>query len=256
MNVKHGVSKVIKLAEALIKGYGRINYKGKGKINVIDVGSIGSLPAPWYQHSRKIKNLLKFEPQDKSSAHKNVITIDKALWSEKGTRPFYIYKGFNSTGSSLFEQNFDYVNENFEELRKIGSKHLVETWHDRSTLIRTVNIECITLDNVLNEMSPKITFDFLKVDAQGAEYEILMGAKDFLKNECIGLHLELFNKPLYKGMKLFEDVASYLEDFEFILYKKIGPNGSFDSQYDCIFIRNPGLESKNHLIDLLKEVYK
>ena len=41
MGVKRGIYKLIKQADALVKGYGKINYRVKGKINVIDVGSIG-----------------------------------------------------------------------------------------------------------------------------------------------------------------------------------------------------------------------
>ncbi|NJL13755.1 MAG: hypothetical protein HC913_12625 [Microscillaceae bacterium] len=32
-----------------------VNYKDRGVINLIDVGAVGDLPAPWFRHPEKIK---------------------------------------------------------------------------------------------------------------------------------------------------------------------------------------------------------
>jgi hypothetical protein len=77
----------------------------------------------------------------------------------------------------------------------------------------------------------------LKIDAQGAEYPILKGAEKLLSGSCIGLHLELFVIPLYKGIKLLDEVKGYLRGFGFELLKKFPAHGSFDSQHDCLFLK-------------------
>ncbi len=242
------------LLESIFK-YGVINQRDKGVINFIDVGSIGRLPSPWYQNARAIKNILKFEPQDPAAVKKNEIVIDKVVWKENTTRPFYIYRGNDSHGASLFEQNFEYVDRNFEELKRKGPRKLSSTWHKRSTLIKTIDAECVSLDEVLEELDLSFSFDFCKIDAQGAEYEILLGASKYLKEHCIGLQLELFNIPLYKGIKLFDEVEKLMESYGFFLYKKLPFHGSFNSQNDCIFLRREVSEEKKDVLKAIKEVY-
>jgi FkbM family methyltransferase len=256
ISITRPVRKIAKKIRNRLTGDSIINYRGLGKINVIDVGSLGNLPEPWLSNSRYIKNLLSFEPLENAGRKKNVIISASALWSEKCKKQFYIYKGFRSSGSSLFEQNFEYVGKNYEKLKNIGPRHLAETWRKRSQLVKAVEIECETLDSVIDDLNVPFSFDFLKIDAQGAEYEILLGAKDFLRDSCIGLHLELFNIPLYKGIKLLPDVVELLNLHEFELAKKMPLHGSFNSQNDCLFLRKDVPSEKKEIYDLIRTIYR
>lgn len=239
-----------------LSGNGIINYKNQGRINFIDVGSLGNLPEPWLSNSKYILNLLSFEPLESAKTNRNIIVSSNALWSEDCVKPFYIYKGFKSSGSSLYEQNFEYVNKYFSSLKEIGPKYLADSWHDRSELLKVTDIECKTLDTTIKYLNLPFTFDFIKIDAQGAEYEILNGALDFLKNSCIGLQLELFNIPLYKGIKLLPEVAEFLNELGFVMVKKLDYHGTFNSQNDCIFLKNDIPEEKKEIKQLLKHIYK
>lgn len=256
LNISRPVRKLAKKIRNWVSGNSVINYRGRGRINLIDVGSLGSLPEPWLSNARHIRNLLSFEPLENAANRKNVIVSSKALWSEKCRKPFYVYKGFRSSGSSLFEQNFEFVDRNFEELKKRGPKQLAETWRERSALIRSTEIDCVTLDSVIEDLKVPFSFDFLKIDAQGAEYDILLGAQDFLRNSCIGLHLELFNIPLYKGIKLLPEVTDFLSHQGFELVKKMEFHGSFDSQNDCIFLRRNVPEDKKEISELITSIYR
>ncbi|MBS1736487.1 MAG: FkbM family methyltransferase [Bacteroidetes bacterium] len=199
-----------------------------------------------------IKTLLKFEPRDEKVSIKNIITLDVALFNINATLPFYIYKGFNQTGSSLFKQNYEYVKENFEELSKHGPLHLSETWFERSELVREEKLLCRRLDDILKEKNISSNFHFIKIDAQGAEFEILQGGENTLKN-CIGLHLELFSVPLYQGIKLLPDVEQFLSSAGFTLVKKFPAHGTFDSQNDCVFLKlNTTLTRE---LKLIKNIY-
>lgn len=225
----------------------KINYQGKGLINLIDVGSVGGLPRPWRENANSIRFLLNFEPNDSPQAGVDFTTYNTAVWEKDETRPFYIYG--DGTGSSLFRQNFDYVKSNLDALKTRGPRHLAETWIERSSLKQTTEIKCRSLDNVLREFQTR--FHFLKIDAQGAEYQILKGASDLLSGPCIGLYLELFTIPLYEGIKLLPEVQSYLSDFGFELIKKFPAHGSFDSQHDCLFLKN----SQGEELKRIKYVY-
>ena len=148
------------------------------------------------------------------------------------------YSGSGGAGSSLIRQNIEYVDENFEMLRRRGPRKLAETWHDRSSLIETADIECKCLDDVLDESGDHAEYNFMKIDAQGAELAILRGATRLLERECVGLQLELFLLPPYEGAPLMDEVISFLADYGFRVAKKFPPHGSFDSQQDCLFLRD------------------
>jgi len=234
-------------------GKGVINFRRKGPVNLIDVGSAGTLPYPWKKNPHLIRNLLKFEPRDEATHLPHVITVSSALWEENCERDFYIYRGRKGSGSSLFEQNYEYVAEHFEELRKHGPQGLAKTWFERSRLERVERIACRTLDDVLEELGQPFSYHFLKIDAQGAEYPILRGAEKLLSGSCIGLHLELFIIPLYKGIRLLDEVQGYLRGFGFELLKKFPAHGSFDSQHDCLFLKE---NSNSKIENIIRTIYE
>lgn len=251
-SIKKVKGKIKKIADTMFSSNYKLNHQDRGLINFIDVGSVGGLPDPWRANANQIKFLLNFEPNESPRRGTNVLTYNSALWEQEATLPFYIYQGGNGSGSSLFEQNFDYVRSNYETLRQSGRRDLAETWFERSGLVRQTEIKCRTLDNVLDEEFPSTPFHFLKIDAQGAEYNILKGASKLLLESCVGLHLELFTLPLYKGSVLLEDVSSYLSDFGFRLAKKFPAHGTFDSQHDCLFVKS---QKKSEVLSLIHKLY-
>ena len=203
---------------------------------MIDVGSTGGLQPPWDKHEAKIKYLLNFEPNNRPVRRKHICTYNTALWECEAELPFYIYKGHSGAGSSLFQQNFEYVDAHWNQLRGQGPEPLARTWHDRSKHVRTAVLKCRKLDDVLDAEGLQDKLHFLKVDAQGAEGQILRGAERFLENQCVGLQLELFRIPLYKGIMLIQEVTELLQAHGFALVLQMPPHGSFDSQSDCIFM--------------------
>ena len=230
----------------------KLNHRNHGLIGFIDVGSTGGLPDPWNSNANLVKFLLNFEPNESPTRGPHFMTYNTAVWESEKTLPFYIYKGFNATGSSLFKQNFAYVRNNYDDLKGRGPQHLAETWVDRSQLVKTIELKCRTIDNVLRDEFPSTQFHFMKIDAQGAEYNILMGSQALLSSSCIGLHLELFVLPLYEGINLLDKVEEYLSDFGFRMAKKFPAHGTFDSQHDCLFLKEQG-EPK--LLALIRQVY-
>jgi FkbM family methyltransferase len=234
-----------------ISGDGVVNFRNRGIVNFIDVGSVGKLPAPWNAHAQKIHHLLKFEPRDRPLYTPNVTTLNVALWSDNAELDFYIYEGLGGSGSSLFRQNIDYVRENFETLKKRGDPKLAETWFERSRLVRTERLVCRKLDDVLSELQRQ--YHFAKIDAQGAEYEILRGAEGWLRADCLGLQLELFTLPLYQGIPLLPEVREYLRGFGFEMVKQYPAHGTFDSQHDCVFLKTQAVNPA--VLDTIRGVY-
>ena len=231
----------------------KLNHRGEGVIGFIDIGSIGGLPEPWRYNANYIKFLLNFDPNGFSKRGRNTLTYNSAVWEREETLPFYIYKGINNTGSSLFKQNFDYVKRNYNELKGKGPKRLAETWFDRSQLVNTIELECRPIDAILSDECHSLPFHFMKIDAQGAEYNILKGAHKFLSQNCLGLHLELFVLPLYEGIALLEEVEEFLKNYGFRLVKKFPAHGTFDSQHDCLFLKE---NADPEVINLIRKIYR
>jgi FkbM family methyltransferase len=212
-------------------------------VGFIDVGSVGALPDPWDAHAYMIRRLLKFEPLDRSASDPNVTTMDVALWERDEERDFYVNRV--PDGSSLLPQNFEYVRANFETLRTRGPSALADSWFERSELERIERLQCRALDAVLEEVGDQ--FDFLKIDAQGAELQILKGGERFLRHQCQGLHLELFTIPLYSGGALMPEVIEWLGEYGFSLLYQAPAHGTFVSQHDCLFLK-PGDSAVHHAV--------
>lgn len=80
----------------------------------------------------------------------------------------------------------------------------------------------------------------------------MRGAEKLLRETCVGLHLELFEIPLYKGIKLLPEVVEYVKGFDFELVKKFPAHGSFDSQHDCVFLKKG---QKGRIVDTIQQIY-
>jgi len=250
------LKRVFNKLKRLTSKKGRVNYKNTGTINLVDIGAVGDLPEPWFDNSFHVKNLLRFEPNEKSpKTGKHVTTCNFALSNKNETRDFYIYKGFSGSGSSFYEQNIKYIDEHWDDLKNIGPSELANTWHERSQLDRKVQIKCKTLDTALANQDSDISYDFVKIDAQGAEYEILSGAEHFLSSSCLGLQLELFNFPILKGIKLDKEVEAWLSQRGFYLAKTFPPHGSFNCSSDFLFLREDGMTFNPEKFLLIKRIY-
>jgi hypothetical protein len=102
-----------------------------------------------------------------------------------------------------------------------------------SETLRTVEkrpVDLVSLDHLLE--SKTITIpppDFLSIDTQGSEFEILQGAKTTLRTGTLALVLEVSFHPIYKDQKLFGDITEFLsgERFNFVSFLHIGELAPF-----------------------------
>ena len=80
---------------------------------------------------------------------------------------------------------------------------------------KTVLVNESTLDEITsqNNLNP----DFIKVDTQGTELDILKNADNAIK-ECLMIESEAEIIPMYSGQSLFHDVSSFLYEKDFQLF--------------------------------------
>jgi FkbM family methyltransferase len=69
----------------------------------------------------------------------------------------------------------------------------------------------------LDEIPEVAGTDFLKIDVQGAELDVLRGAKRMLQSVAV-VHAEVEFVPLYHGQPLFADVDAYLRQAGFVFH--------------------------------------
>jgi FkbM family methyltransferase len=80
----------------------------------------------------------------------------------------------------------------------------------------SVEIETTTLDQFC-EMENVANIDFLQIDVQGADLDVLEGAIKLLSKSVLGIQIEVEFAELYKGQPLFADIDSFLKRQNFTL---------------------------------------
>ena len=84
-------------------------------------------------------------------------------------------------------------------------------------VIAKKEINTVSLDSFLPKSGiPSI--DFLHLDTQGTELDILQGAQSFLSSSIVGVKCEVEFAPLYEGQALFGDVDGFLRQHGFVLF--------------------------------------
>lgn len=219
----------------------------KDKILFIDIGAAGGVISRW----KKIESLMSsvsFEPDKESFVNlkKNKKKNDKifniALSDKVGFKNFYICR--EGEKSSFYKPNYELI-KNYPNPKRYDIK-------------KKIKFKVNKLDNIAN-FKP----DFIKIDTQGSELEILKGSKKNLI-KCIGLEVEVEFQEIYKNQKLFDDVFKFLKNngFEFIdfsektywQYKntsKLGQNLIFGN---ALFMKNDNLVKKFNIKEIRKYI--
>ena len=84
--------------------------------------------------------------------------------------------------------------------------------------------------------------DFLSIDTQGAEYDILTGARQVLQQSTLAVYLEVEFHPMYAGQKLFGDISSLLAGQGFLFVGFSGEVSPFTPCHSPITLRGGGIQ--------------
>lgn len=157
------------------------------------------------------------------------------FFSEKGvlqkTNSFAV---FNSDGdvkvninydpytSSVFPANPEYQNFYFPYPAPAGDY----VFGVAATRHRQIEVPMVSLDSFSTRTGAPV--DWIAMDTQGAEFEILEGAEQCCATTLVGFSAEVEFHPLYEGQKLFSDVATLAARHGFHLARLTPhPAGSF-----------------------------
>ena len=212
----------------------------KNKIVALDVGAQGGFNSDTFfpkKYDHFFEEIL-IEPID-SEAKKiknKKFLINKGLWSEKIKKKLYILD--NRLGSSsMYEPN-----KNSFDLHNIQEKK-----YNDYKITRSIEIECDTLANQLTGLKIN-NLDYLKIDTQGAEFEILKGLGNF-RPLLIKIEAHFFS--MYKNVPSWHKLINLLYELNYVLidWKDIGDhNTRIPAEADMIFIPNFNNEVGKELI--------
>ena len=118
---------------------------------------------------------------------------------------------------------------------------------DDYKITRSIEVECDTISSQLTELKIN-NLDYLKIDTQGAELEILRGIGNY-RPLLIKIEAHFFS--MYKNVPSWHELVNYLYNLNYVLIdlKNIGKhNTRVPAEADMIFIPNFDIKDGKELI--------
>ena len=169
-------------------------------------------------------------------AKQNYKVISKGLWSTNCKKKLYVL-GKRSGSSSIYKPNkdgfdlYNYKKKNFS-LFDVSEE---------------IDIECTTVKESLNKLNIK-HLDFLKIDTQGSELEILKGLGEYLP---LLMKIEVQIVPMYENIPNWSELVNHLYKINYMTCEWIEIGGHLTrspAEMDMIFIPNYLTESGKKII--------
>ncbi len=169
----------------------------------VDIGSSGGIN-PLFIDSFKGSKFIACDPLDQKSLE-SLVTIedeggsleflgDTLIWDKNETVPFYICQ--KREVSSIFAPNQKFINEFLHP--------------ERFDVVDVLDLPATTLDSLVKD-----PIDYLKIDVQGASFEVLTGARNQLMSNSPMLEIELEFEQVYENQKLIEDTLTMLRSYNY-----------------------------------------
>jgi FkbM family methyltransferase len=176
---------------------------------LVDVGARGGLKQDWRPAARHLQ-VIGFEPEASEYEALRARTPDDgtlrlfgvALHNRPGRVTFQVTRDRGL--SSIFEPNRRFL-DGFPDA-------------DRFDITERVDVETATLDALVAATPAIKDIDFLKVDTQGSELFVLEGALQVLRDQAVGVEVEVEFNQIYRDQPLFADVDRLLRDAGFELF--------------------------------------
>ena len=166
------------------------------------------------------------EAEAKKLSDQNYKVISKGLWSKNCKKKLYVL-GKRSGSSSMYKPNESTFN-------LYGFKKKDFPLFDIS---EEIDVECTTIQESLDKFNTK-NLDFLKIDTQGSELEILKGLGDYLP---LMMKIEVQIVPMYENVPNWSELVNYLYKINYMTceWVEIGSHITrTPAEIDMIFIPN------------------
>lgn len=151
-----------------------------------------------------------------SNIRKNFLLLPHCLGREDGEGVLHITD--NPYGSSLYRPNPQFSGY-YGEVTPTGAARYDSIMGDWCRVVREMPVGVRSLDSLLatGEVDAALTPDFVSLDTQGSERDVLLGARNALRSTVLAVAVEMEFLPIYQGQPLASDVLSLLasEGFDF-----------------------------------------
>lgn len=163
-----------------------------------------------------------FDILSRNTAHDSrTFCLNQAIYSNKGTKVLNV--NVSSATNSLLTTD--------QRASIFWGEQLLDT-------TSYIEVPTTTIDLFCNENNI-FCIDILKMDVQGGEFSVLLGAKDMLANQNISLiYSELITCPTYVGQHKLHEYLSLLDSFGYLLLDFFNPVRSHNQliQADALFV--------------------
>ena len=220
----------------------------KNKILALDVGAQGGFNSDNFlpeKYNVFFKPIL-VEPL-KEEAEKlrkeNEYVIANGLWSKS------IKKEINILGNRLGSSSMYQPDPNLFDLHNIKKKDYINY-----KITNKVEVQCETLADSLNSLSIQ-KLDYLKIDTQGAELEILKGIGNF---RPLIIKIESHIHSMYKEVPNWSELINFLYKLNYIVidWKGIGSHSTrVPAEMDMVLIPNFNEENGKRIINQNEEKF-
>jgi len=177
--------------------------KNKITFTLIDVGARGEIQPIWKPIMGNLK-IIGFEPDEKEFKslvfnNPNNKYFNIALSNKNEIKKLFVTS--DPSCSSLYKPNFDYI--------KIFEPN---NWLSRK-IVSTQEIKCERLDLLYSD-----EVDYIKIDTQGSELKILMGAEEILVNQHPIVSCETWCSKIYDKAPNFNEIVNYMTSLGYELF--------------------------------------
>jgi len=182
-------------------------------LGFIDIGARGGIH-PLVEPLAGVTAILGFEPDAEECVRMRQELGTNSPWAVWDVEPCALaetagdatlYRFNTPTNDSLRPANQQMVDRyNVKTLAPLG----------------TLALQTTTLDEVLWQLRPHESFwgEFIKIDTQSTEYEVLQGSLKTLSDRTVALFVEVEFLQMYENQKLFSDVEIFLRQYGFSCY--------------------------------------
>lgn len=176
------------------------------RFTLIDIGASGGVHRRWAEFGDLV-TVVGFEPDQKEfvklEQSESRVWFNTALADAKGRKVLHVTRA--QTNTSFLKPNKALLNQ----LQWSPNEPVQD--HD---IIAEVVVECNTVDNILQNR--RIRPDYVKIDTQGSELEILSGGQALVEDVLMA-EIEVEFAPIYEEQPLFSDVDAFMRSKGFIL---------------------------------------
>lgn len=182
-------------------------------LGFVDIGARGGAHDIVFDVARNT-SVLAFEPDTNEYARLIASKEVSEPWADFQLRPLALSARKSSASLHLLKEPNN--NSLLEPNNVFVTRYNMSKWLE----VGSRSLETVTLDSVIfgGEGSGNNWGEFVKLDTQGTEFDILVGASRTLTERCVAIVTEVSFCQLYKHQKSFSDVEHLLRQYGFAFY--------------------------------------